>query len=187
MSPCLDPEAQKCGPGSFGTLIKGLPGHLARRGWWWVGRFIPDYGGNGTLGLGWASGFPITEPSLLTSVASCHLRGDKPHHTMHILDTTLATEAMLSEGPALGHLAPSPPTRGLWPGAGGKGRLLVLGGPDPLNLGEGREVCTPLQPRCMPWAEGSGVGSASWGALETPMEEGGEQLALPVSAGSGWG
>lgn len=79
-----------------------------------MGRFVPDYGGNGTLGLGWAPGFPIsTEPSLLTSVASCHLRGDKPHHTMHFLDTTLATEAMLPEGPALGHLAPSLPTRGL--------------------------------------------------------------------------
>lgn len=65
--------------------------------------------------------------------------------------------------------------------------MLVLRGPDPLNRGEGREVCTPLQPGCMPWAESSGVGSASWGALETPMEEGGEQLALPISAGSGQG
>lgn len=42
----------------------------------------------------------------------------------------------------------------------------------------------PLQLGCVPWVEGSCVGSTSCGALETPGE-GGVKLALPIFAGSG--
>lgn len=40
----------------------------------------------------------------------------------------------------------------------------------------------PLQVGCVPWVEGSGVGSTSCGALENPGE-GGVELALPIFAG----
>lgn len=41
----------------------------------------------------------------------------------------------------------------------------------------------PLQVGCVPWVEGSGMGSTSCGALENPGE-GGVELALPIFAGS---
>ena len=39
----------------------------------------------------------------------------------------------------------------------------------------------PLQLRCVPWAEGSGMGSTCSGALESPMEEEGAEVALHIS------
>lgn len=39
----------------------------------------------------------------------------------------------------------------------------------------------PLLLGWVPWAEVSGIGTASWGALETPVEERGAERALPNS------
>lgn len=72
---------------------------------------------------------------------------------MHLLDTTLATEAML---PAWGVTAassgspgPSLPTRGLWPGVDGSGRALVLGGFwTPGILGKGGLMCLSCLDGC---------------------------------------
>lgn len=83
-------------------------------------------------------------------MAFCHLR-DKPHQTTHLLlETTLGPKVRLpargGQWAALGYLVPSLPTGGLWPGGGGRGRVLVLGGggtPDPLNLGAGGLRASP--------------------------------------------
>lgn len=86
---------------------------------------------------------------------------------------------------ALGTWLPScpPGTCGLDVGLGGE--CWCSGALDALNLGGG-EVCWPLQLGCVPWAEGSGVGSTACGALKTPGE-GGAELALPTFAGSALG
>lgn len=114
-------------------------------GWGWgarsslaIRRLVP---------LAWDWGLTLAikpEPSLLTSrPILCHLTGDKPRQTTHLLpDTTLVTKAMLPDGGDHG--------RRLWVPLGARG-LQLVGGGERWCLGDsgppgsrGGEVRTPL-------------------------------------------
>lgn len=134
-------------------------------GWWWVGSFIFDYQAKAAFCLKQAWPFPVPRafaPDLHGILSSQRQApSDNASSSGDHTGPKVRLPARGGQWAALGYLVPSLPTGGLWPGGGGRGRVLVLGGggtPYPPESSGRRSTCLSSLGMC------PGLRAVAWAA-----------------------